>query len=573
MNFNIANLGSLPADYMTALESNFDLANPDKLDDEHFARALHSENKRAEQADVEAKDRHAAERNDRRDDLERAEQPKHDRSEKAVEVKSSDGRQRDADESHGSEIHDDRTGQRQQSDEKGDSQSEAGQSEQRAAAEATARDAEDRADADADDAAAQSARADGTAAVENQNQQAASGLAPTTPAGQQLVNGAGINQPQTSATLLNQVNQTAPKPVPGSQAALPGNPDALANGTLPVPVVKKLDAANLQTEDAGAGESDGDGLKLAQQARALAKQQTSPHLRGGQTKHGGDILPDALPRPQTARTAAGITSGQKISSPVQDPTNPAAKVTGIIGSDDGAAVQKLQIAVAPDRTGQAELPALTARGVGNPSPTPPSPQAFASLGMDGDGKSSMAGLGEDAGKPSGNSATPASAASGASSASKAASLVQQTATSDIRSPGIQVAMQLSKAVQNGIDRLAIRLDPAELGRVDVKLEIGHDGRAIALVAAERPETLELLQRDARALERALQQAGLETDSDSLSFSLSQGDQQGGALADGSDNGAHSGKGDGSGQADDETAAAAGDVLPQVFSNRALDISV
>ena len=41
----------------------------------------------------------------------------------------------------------------------------------------------------------------------------------------------------------------------------------------------------------------------------------------------------------------------------------------------------------------------------------------------------------------------------------------------------------------------------------------------AAISAERPETLEMLQRDSKALERALQDAGLRTNSDSLSFSL------------------------------------------------------
>ena len=36
------------------------------------------------------------------------------------------------------------------------------------------------------------------------------------------------------------------------------------------------------------------------------------------------------------------------------------------------------------------------------------------------------------------------------------------------------------------------------------LDIGHDGRILAAVAVDRQETLDLLQRDARALERALQ---------------------------------------------------------------------
>ncbi len=53
----------------------------------------------------------------------------------------------------------------------------------------------------------------------------------------------------------------------------------------------------------------------------------------------------------------------------------------------------------------------------------------------------------------------------------------------------------------------------------MKLDIAGDGRAKAMVLAERPETLELLQRDSRVLERALQDAGLKTDHNSLSFDL------------------------------------------------------
>jgi flagellar hook-length control protein FliK len=88
----------------------------------------------------------------------------------------------------------------------------------------------------------------------------------------------------------------------------------------------------------------------------------------------------------------------------------------------------------------------------------------------------------------------------------------------------QVSVQLTKAIGAGNDRISIQLDPAELGRIDVKLEIAHDGRVVARVTADRPETLDMLQRDYRGLERALQQAGLQTDSDSLNFNLRQGGQ-------------------------------------------------
>lgn len=83
----------------------------------------------------------------------------------------------------------------------------------------------------------------------------------------------------------------------------------------------------------------------------------------------------------------------------------------------------------------------------------------------------------------------------------------------------QVAVQIKKAISQGNDLIRIQLKPAELGRVEVKLEVAEDGRAMAVVSAERAETLDLLQRDASGLRQALQDAGLSTDSNSLSFNL------------------------------------------------------
>jgi flagellar hook-length control protein FliK len=91
----------------------------------------------------------------------------------------------------------------------------------------------------------------------------------------------------------------------------------------------------------------------------------------------------------------------------------------------------------------------------------------------------------------------------------------------------QVAAHVAQAAVEGNDRINIRLSPSELGRVDVRLEFTPDGRIQAVFAADRPQTVELLQRDARELERALQDAGLRADSGSLSFNL-RGDGRGGA---------------------------------------------
>ena len=83
----------------------------------------------------------------------------------------------------------------------------------------------------------------------------------------------------------------------------------------------------------------------------------------------------------------------------------------------------------------------------------------------------------------------------------------------------QVFVQLTKAVQSGQNKITVQLRPEELGRVEVKLDIAGDGRVKAMVMADKPETLDLLQKDSRILERALQDAGLKTDSNSLSFNL------------------------------------------------------
>ena len=55
----------------------------------------------------------------------------------------------------------------------------------------------------------------------------------------------------------------------------------------------------------------------------------------------------------------------------------------------------------------------------------------------------------------------------------------------------------------------------------------------AVITADRPETLDLLQRDARALERALQDAGVKLDNNALNFAHREDQQAGGQLSQGS----------------------------------------
>jgi hypothetical protein len=88
-----------------------------------------------------------------------------------------------------------------------------------------------------------------------------------------------------------------------------------------------------------------------------------------------------------------------------------------------------------------------------------------------------------------------------------------------------LAVHIARKYEAGASQFEIRLHPAELGHLDISLSVAEDGRVQAVLRAERAETLDLLQRDARVLEQQLRQAGLEVGSNALSFSLSSGNGQ------------------------------------------------
>ena len=125
-----------------------------------------------------------------------------------------------------------------------------------------------------------------------------------------------------------------------------------------------------------------------------------------------------------------------------------------------------------------------------------------------------------------------SSATGAAGTIRIGTLPGQSQPTQV--PAAAIALQMARNLQKGISRFEIRLDPPEMGRIDVRMEIRKDGHVVAHMSVERPETLDLLQRDARALQQALNNAGLQADNDSLNFSLKDqsGDTSGQHLAGG-----------------------------------------
>ena len=117
------------------------------------------------------------------------------------------------------------------------------------------------------------------------------------------------------------------------------------------------------------------------------------------------------------------------------------------------------------------------------------------------------------------------AASGPQTASQAQKTAAPTAprAPNMPTPAEQISVQIAKGVKEGASTINVQLNPDNLGRVEVKLEL-QDGQVKATVTADRPETLQLLKNDSSSLQQSLRDAGLNADAGSLSFNL-RGDQQ------------------------------------------------
>jgi flagellar hook-length control protein FliK len=82
-----------------------------------------------------------------------------------------------------------------------------------------------------------------------------------------------------------------------------------------------------------------------------------------------------------------------------------------------------------------------------------------------------------------------------------------------------LAATMMRRLESGSRQFMMRLDPPELGQVEVKLTVAADKKVRAVVSADRPEALADLVRSARELTRALQDAGLDLDENGLTFQL------------------------------------------------------
>jgi flagellar hook-length control protein FliK len=90
-----------------------------------------------------------------------------------------------------------------------------------------------------------------------------------------------------------------------------------------------------------------------------------------------------------------------------------------------------------------------------------------------------------------------------------------------------LAVAIAAKTQSGARQFDIRLDPPELGHIEVRLSIDANGKTEAHMTADQPATLSLLQKDSSSLTQALRDAGLDVSQSGLNFSLRSQNGQGG----------------------------------------------
>jgi flagellar hook-length control protein FliK len=126
------------------------------------------------------------------------------------------------------------------------------------------------------------------------------------------------------------------------------------------------------------------------------------------------------------------------------------------------------------------------------------------------------------------SATPATSPATAPVATPVLRTPTTPAPAPASTPAAQIAPALISVAQSasGTQRLTIRLDPPELGTVQIRLERPADAPTQVEINVQRPETMTLLMRDQPHLQHALDQAGVPAEGRTLNFQLDPQDQRG-----------------------------------------------
>jgi flagellar hook-length control protein FliK len=318
---------------------------------------------------------------------------------------------------------------------------------------------------------------------------------------------AHVVQDQTLAPLLLQLLNLTPTPAQPAlatkpQTVTPTAPTLPPNTGAPPPVTPAptQDAATPEANDAAAPANFGKGVVENDKTVMPGPQTTAAPTQTAPSANAAPVA--ATPAQQSAEVLPGAIAALQAAAPAQEHATRQAKVAQ-------QADAKTEAAPAADRSA---APPVTAPPRGNAKAVTPQNAA----------KDAVAFAPIDAPE-----APPAQQQASATAAPTAASThtqhaVAQDSVARAAPAAQQVAREIVRRFDGGNTRFELRLDPPELGRVEVKLEVSRDHRVTAVIAADSPQALTELARHARELEQMLQGAGLELGDNGLSFDLRQG---------------------------------------------------
>lgn len=229
----------------------------------------------------------------------------------------------------------------------------------------------------------------------------------------------------------------------------------------------------------------------------------TPEVQPTQAQAPPPQQPEAPPQPQLiAQAAPAPAPVQRVAPSVE--TEP---------SNTGDAAPEAPILDAPDdkRTVKADAEPRADAPKANAAPSANTKDSFAAV---------AALAAQDGGEQMQAPSTPASAIAGTELTPQSS---QVTAENVARAApaAAQVSREIIRRFNGQTTSFELRLDPPELGKVEVRLEVSRDHKVTAVVAAENPAALAELARHARDLQQALQSAGLDLSDKGLSFDLKQ----------------------------------------------------
>ncbi len=300
-------------------------------------------------------------------------------------------------------------------------------------------------------------------------------------------------QPQADAKPVKTDNKSEDARTDDASAAAPAaDPDAADPSSVPPAMMAATQqAAQAQGQTAAAISADDTVEAAANTGPNSGKPAAAPAAPAAAADTDTDVEDVAAPQDQTQARPAAANAKPDPRTAAQKPA--AAKTGDRDAGTDGVKADDI-------KAGQAQANAANAPAPAADKPAPQTAHA-ADTNM---------------------SASAATGAPQANIPAAAPSVTQHVQVAAQPAPNLPaLAVEIVSKSQAGAKQFDIRLDPPELGRVDVRLSIDATGKASAHLTADQPQTLDLLQKDVSVLTRALRDAGLNVSQDGLNFSLRQ----------------------------------------------------